>query len=641
MPSAVAHDRVAAVEGGLRRQRPDPGADVVEIAACGRRAAPAKRRRRARAQRLRLVALRARAGSGRPAQPLGQAGHQLALAVERGAGRIARARVRSSATARSSSARSGTIRFAASVGVDAARSATRSSNGRSVSWPIALTTGVSAAGHRAHQRLVAERQQVLDAAAAAGDHDDVDVGVGVEAVQRGDDLVHRGRALHRDVLDLGTARPAARRRAFSTTSRSAALARPVIRPMRCGQERQRALALGGEQALGGQQLAQCLEPGEQLTQPDLTDLGRAQAERAALEVEVRPRPQHDPRSLDDAVRQDPARQVTVIEMFASGSRRVRNWVDGRAGGSAGRSGRRSRPRRAARSTRRSHRDDADRNRILRRGLQPGHDSVVVRTVVTRVAARVSNFDGAVCRGALIVFPRACGSAARISSSSCPAIPVHRRFADVVAAARRPPARRRSPTAAARHRSDAGEHLVAARGQPGVALLGAQGHLQRGAHREHRQLDRAIGQSFGLFGGQRQEPDVGTDRAAAAGMRPSLLHPCGVRTIRSMPSTVRRTRRKRVLLAKPRGYCAGVDRAVQTVEHALDHYGAPVYVRKQIVHNLHVVRALEGARRDLRRGERRGARGLRSWCSRRTASRPRSTSRPPRASCARSTRPARW
>ncbi|MBE7190338.1 MAG: 4-hydroxy-3-methylbut-2-enyl diphosphate reductase, partial [Jatrophihabitans endophyticus] len=50
--------------------------------------------------------------------------------------------------------------------------------------------------------------------------------------------------------------------------------------------------------------------------------------------------------------------------------------------------------------------------------------------------------------------------------------------------------------------------------------------------------------------------------------------------------------KRILLAKPRGYCAGVDRAVQTVEHALDHYGAPVYVRKQIVHNLHVVKALE-------------------------------------------------
>ncbi|MFL6160749.1 MAG: 4-hydroxy-3-methylbut-2-enyl diphosphate reductase [Jatrophihabitantaceae bacterium] len=50
--------------------------------------------------------------------------------------------------------------------------------------------------------------------------------------------------------------------------------------------------------------------------------------------------------------------------------------------------------------------------------------------------------------------------------------------------------------------------------------------------------------------------------------------------------------KRVLLAKPRGYCAGVDRAVETVEQALAHFGAPVYVRKQIVHNLHVVRALE-------------------------------------------------
>ena len=51
--------------------------------------------------------------------------------------------------------------------------------------------------------------------------------------------------------------------------------------------------------------------------------------------------------------------------------------------------------------------------------------------------------------------------------------------------------------------------------------------------------------------------------------------------------------RRVLLAAPRGYCAGVDRAVQTVEKALEVYGAPVYVRKQIVHNLHVVRRLEG------------------------------------------------
>ncbi|GAB2812953.1 4-hydroxy-3-methylbut-2-enyl diphosphate reductase [Actinocorallia aurea] len=52
-------------------------------------------------------------------------------------------------------------------------------------------------------------------------------------------------------------------------------------------------------------------------------------------------------------------------------------------------------------------------------------------------------------------------------------------------------------------------------------------------------------------------------------------------------------RGKVLLAKPRGYCAGVDRAVQTVEKALELYGAPVYVRKQIVHNKHVVKTLEG------------------------------------------------
>ena len=53
-----------------------------------------------------------------------------------------------------------------------------------------------------------------------------------------------------------------------------------------------------------------------------------------------------------------------------------------------------------------------------------------------------------------------------------------------------------------------------------------------------------------------------------------------------------TSSKRVLLAAPRGYCAGVDRAVIAVEKALDHYGAPVYVRKEIVHNKHVVTGLE-------------------------------------------------
>src|SRR5690348_17672947 len=49
--------------------------------------------------------------------------------------------------------------------------------------------------------------------------------------------------------------------------------------------------------------------------------------------------------------------------------------------------------------------------------------------------------------------------------------------------------------------------------------------------------------------------------------------------------------EKLLLAAPRGYCAGVDRAVQTVERALDAHGAPVYVRKEIVHNKHVVARL--------------------------------------------------
>ncbi|WP_151548841.1 MULTISPECIES: 4-hydroxy-3-methylbut-2-enyl diphosphate reductase [Corynebacterium] len=52
--------------------------------------------------------------------------------------------------------------------------------------------------------------------------------------------------------------------------------------------------------------------------------------------------------------------------------------------------------------------------------------------------------------------------------------------------------------------------------------------------------------------------------------------------------------KKILLASPRGYCAGVDRAVETVERALEKYGAPVYVRKEIVHNKYVVETLAKA-----------------------------------------------
>src|ERR1700704_3669360 len=62
-------------------------------------------------------------------------------------------------------------------------------------------------------------------------------------------------------------------------------------------------------------------------------------------------------------------------------------------------------------------------------------------------------------------------------------------------------------------------------------------------------------------------------------------------VRMSSTETRAAAPEKLLLAAPRGYCAGVDRAVQTVEHALDLYGAPVYVRKEIVHNKHVVEEL--------------------------------------------------
>jgi 4-hydroxy-3-methylbut-2-enyl diphosphate reductase len=98
--------------------------------------------------------------------------------------------------------------------------------------------------------------------------------------------------------------------------------------------------------------------------------------------------------------------------------------------------------------------------------------------------------------------------------------------------------------------------------------------------------------------------------------------------------------EKLLLAAPRGYCAGVDRAVQTVERALELYGAPVYVRKEIVHNKHVVEELR-ARGAIFVDELEDAipEGAISRSSPRTAS-PAGTPTPPGASCRRSTPPAR-
>lgn len=82
--------------------------------------------------------------------------------------------------------------------------------------------------------------------------------------------------------------------------------------------------------------------------------------------------------------------------------------------------------------------------------------------------------------------------------------------------------------------------------------------------------------------------VSTDQTASANQAASTNATPSAET----PTTETAATTRRVLLAAPRGYCAGVDRAVQTVEKALELYGAPVYVRHEIVHNKHVVSTLE-------------------------------------------------
>ncbi len=101
-----------------------------------------------------------------------------------------------------SSATSGTTSLAASVGVDARTSATRSSSGESGSWPMADTTGVRTEDTARISAFVGERQQVLDRAAAAGHDDHVDVRVAVEPLDGLHHLCGRPGPLHRRMRDL-------------------------------------------------------------------------------------------------------------------------------------------------------------------------------------------------------------------------------------------------------------------------------------------------------------------------------------------------------------------------------------------------------------------------------------------------------
>ena len=89
---------------------------------------------------------------------------------------------------------------------------------------------------------------------------------------------------------------------------------------------------------------------------------------------------------------------------------------------------------------------------------------------------------------------------------------------------------------------------------------------------------------------------------------------------------------RVVLAQPRGFCAGVERAIEIVERAIEKYGPPIYVRHEIVHNRHVVERLRAKGAALRRRSRRDPAGQRHHLQRPRRRRARSRTRPPRAIC---------
>ena len=170
-------------------------------------------------------------------------------------------------------------------------------------------------------------------------------------------------------------------------------------------------------------------------------------------------------------------------------------------------------------------------------------------------------------------------------------------------------------------ADAGEQLVPAGDEAGVVLLDLHRLLHRQADEPHGQTGQRLGQLARLVEDGGGESGGGADDFGdLTGHGHTLPHevrrrhplwadapgPCGVVACCHGPRRAREPRgqavrtydgcmadqRGRVLLADPRGYCAGVDRAVIAVERALEIHGAPVYVRKQIVHNKHVVATLE-------------------------------------------------
>ena len=268
----VGEHRVAAAQSGQRRQRPDPGQLVGQVVVAAVEPVTERATRPvgqgATSASRSSSPPRGSASTGREAGPrAGGRSRSTRAPMQR------RPRSRSCSTRCASSATSGTTRLAASVGVDARTSATRSRIGESGSWPIAETRGVVSGRDGAHQALVGEGQQVLDRAAAAGDDDDVDRGVAVEGLDGRDHVRRSAGALHRGVLHgEGDARPA--RRAFSSTSRSAAEPWAVTSPTLRGRNGRARLSSAANRPSCRQQPAASLQAGQQLAlsdQPDLAD----------------------------------------------------------------------------------------------------------------------------------------------------------------------------------------------------------------------------------------------------------------------------------------------------------------------------------------------------------------------------------
>ena len=247
--AAGADDGVATREGCARRERLQPGGRMVErdAPALEQQDGAARRRSRSRSSRSRSRA------SARLTEPSSWSRRRTSPAF--------------------SSPRSGTTRRAAAVGVDARTSAARSQSGRVLLVADGGDDRHRAAGERAHDGLVAERQEILEAAAAARHDHDVDGRVRGDAAERGRDAGACRRALHARLGDHDVRRREPR---LDRGDHVAARCRVGAGDDadRAREARQRPLALRREQPLRRQHALEALDRGEMVAEPDALDRRR-------------------------------------------------------------------------------------------------------------------------------------------------------------------------------------------------------------------------------------------------------------------------------------------------------------------------------------------------------------------------------